>query len=53
MKQKRLSFVSDEHPKWGDLPVRTRNKIQQLVGQLIEQAWHRDKEGKNESKDNG
>jgi hypothetical protein len=53
MKQKRLSFVADEHPQWEDLPVRTRSKIQQLVGQLIEQAWHRHKEGKNEPKDNG
>jgi hypothetical protein len=52
MKQKSLSFESVHHPQWEDLPARTRSKIQQLVGQLIEQAWHRQKEGKHEPKDN-
>lgn len=53
MRQKTLAYEKDQDLHWEELPARTRNKIQPLVGQLIERAWQRRKEGKNEPKDNG
>jgi len=51
MKQMNLGFETEQDARWEDLPTRTRIKVQEMVGRLIEQAWQRQKrEASNEPK---
>ena len=49
MRQRTLGFEEEQDPRWQELPPRTQRKIQNLVGQLIQQAWR--KEAEDERKD--
>lgn len=51
MRQRTLGFEEEQDPRWQELPPRTQRKIQNLVGQLIQQAWRKRKEAEDERKD--